>query len=253
MVYELADTSKAAALFEGWDETLIYSCLQKVMGRVFVTDLEQPKSAIAFIGCFAFYGGEPERELVMYRLAGFVIMTPQNEAWAELIEECWPSAKKKVRYAIRKDTRFDAAMLKRMADAVPKGYELRKIDSEVYDQCLQNPDTRDFVSSFESKEAYLSLGLGMALMKDGRIVSGASSYSRYIEGIEIEVDTVPEERARGLATIVCAALILNCLEEGLYPSWDAHNMGSVHLAEKLGYEFDHEYIAYEVSSNMRTH
>jgi hypothetical protein len=39
----------------------------------------------------------------------------------------------------------------------------------------------------------------------------------------------------------------------LYPSWDAHNMGSVHLAEKLGYEFDHEYIAYEVSSNMRTH
>ena len=116
MVYELSDTSKVTALFEGWDETLIYSCLQKVMGRVFVTDLEQPKSAIAFIGCFAFYGGEPERELVMHKLAGFVIMTPQNEAWAELIEECLPFAKKTVRYAIRKDTRFDADMLKRMAD-----------------------------------------------------------------------------------------------------------------------------------------
>ena len=33
----------------------------------------------------------------------------------------------------------------------------------------------------------------------------------------------------------------------LYPSWDAQNMNSVHLAEKLGYEFDHEYTAYEVS------
>jgi len=33
----------------------------------------------------------------------------------------------------------------------------------------------------------------------------------------------------------------------LYPSWDAQNMNSVHLAEKLGYEFDHAYTAYEVS------
>ena len=84
------------------------------------------------------------------------------------------------------------------------------------------------------------------IIKDGRIVSGASSYSRYNEGIEIEVDTVPDERRKNLATIVCAALILRCLDENLYPSWDAQNINSVHLAEKLGYEFDHEYVAYEV-------
>ena len=47
--------------------------------------------------------------------------------------------------------------------------------------------------------------------------------------------------------------ILLCLEEGLYPSWDAQNMLSVHLAEKLGYEFDHEYTVYEVASDERTH
>ena len=94
MVYELADTEKATALFEGWSETLIWSCLQKVMGKIYVTDFEKPQSALAFVGCFAFYAGEPDRELVMHKPAGFVIMTPQNEAWASLIEECWPSAKK---------------------------------------------------------------------------------------------------------------------------------------------------------------
>lgn len=93
----------------------------------------------------------------------------------------------------------------------------------------------------------------MVLLKNGRIVSGASSYTRYKEGIEIEVDTVSEERRKGFATIVSAALILQCLEEGLYPSWDAQNMLSVHLAEKLGYEFDHEYTVYEVASDERTH
>ena len=246
MVYELSDTSKAAALFGDWPETLIKSCLQKVMGKIYVTDLEEPKSALAFVGCFAFFAGEPDKELVAHNLAGFVIMTPQNEAWAELIETCWPSAKKGVRYAIRKDTRFDIDFLKRMAGTVPEGYELRKIDAEIYDLCLKDPVTRDFVSSFESKEQYLELGRGMVLMKNGNIVSGASSYSRYREGIEIEVDTVPEERNKGLATIVCAALILDCLEEGLYPSWDAQNLISVQLAEKVGYELDHAYTVYGV-------
>ena len=87
----------------------------------------------------------------------------------------------------------------------------------------------------------------MVILKSGQIVAGASSYTRYKEGIEIEVDTVEQERRKGLAMIVCAALILRCLDEGLYPSWDAQNMNSVHLAEKLGYEFDHEYTAYEVA------
>ena len=62
-----------------------------------------------------------------------------------------------------------------------------------------------------------------------------------------------EERRKGFAKVVSAALILLCLEEGLYPSWDAQNMISVHLAEKLGYELDHEYMVYEVASDERTH
>lgn len=91
----------------------------------------------------------------------------------------------------------------------------------------------------------------MVIVRDGVIVSGASSYTRYREGIEIEVDTLEEERRKHLALIVCSALILRCLKEGLYPSWDAQNMGSVHLAEKLGYVFDHEYVAYEHVSEQK--
>ena len=79
----------------------------------------------------------------------------------------------------------------------------------------------DFVSAFGSKEKYLELGRGMFVLKSGRIVAGASSYTRYREGIEIEVETIEEERKKG-------------------------------LAEKLGYEFDHEYTSYEVSGEERT-
>lgn len=253
MIRELEDTSKAEKLFEGWNETLIYSCLQKIMGKIFVTDTDNPVSAMAFVGCFAFLAGEPDRELIVNKPDGFVIMTPQDDRWSELIEECFPDARKVMRYAIRKDTVFDKEFLTKTAAALPEGYELKKIDSGIYDQCLKDPVTADFVSAFGSKEKYLELGRGMVILKDGKIVSGASSYTRYKDGIEIEVDTAPSERRKGLASVVCSALILACLEEGLYPSWDAHDMNSVQLARKFGYELDHGYVAYEVASDRRTH
>lgn len=184
---------------------------------------------------------------------GFMIMVPQNEGWAKLMEDCFPSAQKVIRYAIKKDTKFDKEALEKNINELPTGYELTRIDSDIYDKCLNNPVTVDFVSTFESKDHFLEMGRGMVILKNGEIVAGASSYTRYNEGIEIEVDTVKQERRKHLATIACSALILNCLDEGLYPSWDAQNMNSVHLAEKLGYEFDHEYAAYEVARDEKTH
>ncbi len=246
MIYKLEDISKVYNLFAGWKETLIYSCLQRVMGEVFVTDPESPESVMAYIGCFAFYAGKPDRELVVNKPEGFVIMIPQNAEWGALIEECFHDCKKVTRYAIRKDTGFDREHLQSLVAQLPDGYELKRIDADIYDKCLLNPLTEDFVSAFTCMDDYLRLGRGMVVLKDGHIVAGASSYTRYREGIEIEVDTIPEERRKGLATAACASLILQCLDEGLYPSWDAQNMNSVHLAEKLGYEFDHEYTAYEV-------
>ena len=68
----------------------------------------------------------------------------------------------------------------------------------------------------------------------------------------LRCNTIEPERRKHFATIACSALILKCLDEGLYPSWDAQNMHSVRLAEKLGYEFDHAYTAYEVAEEVRT-
>lgn len=246
MVIALEDTSKVKDLFSGWQETLIYSCVQKVMGKIYVTDPDAPVSALAYVGCFGFFAGKPDRELVENKPEGFSILTPQNDEWAQLIEDVYPKSRKVSRYAIKKDTKFDTAALQKNIDMLPEGYEIREIDSEIYDKCLESSVTCDFVSSFDDKKQYLDIGRGVVIMKDGKVVSGASSFSRYKEGIEIEVDTVETERRNHLATIACSALILRCLKEGLYPSWDAQNMNSVHLSEKLGYEFDHEYTAYEV-------
>ena len=194
MLFELENTLKIKALFTGWEETMIFSCLQKIMGKIYVTDLENPKSAFAFVGCFGFYAGTPDIEIAKKKPEGFAIMVPQNKEWAQLIEECYPSAKRVTRYAIKKDTIFDKIKLQNEISKLPIGYEIHKLDADIYYQCLKNPVMVDFVSAFESKEKYLQIGRGMVILKDGQIMSGASSYTRYKEGIEIEVDTIETER-----------------------------------------------------------
>ena len=247
MIYELKDPSRAEGLFAGWEEKLITSCLQGVMGKVFVTDREHPASAAAILGDFGFYAGEPDRELVLGKPEGFLIMTPGSPAWGDLIEGCYgPRARKVTRYAIKKNTTFCRERLIALAGRIPQGYEVRPMDGELYDRCLENRWSRDFVSVFSSREDYLQRGLGVAALKDGELVAGASSYCRYREGIEIEVGTREDHRRKGLATACSAGLILACLERGLYPSWDASNLWSVALAEKLGYTFSHEYPVYYV-------
>ncbi len=248
MIYELKDRAKAAPLFAGMEDSMIASCLEGMMdSKIYVTDPERPAAAMAHLADFAFLAGAPDRALVAEgKPKGFVILVPPTEAWAKLVEDCFPGAQRWTRYAIKKDTVFHRAQLTRLAAALPAGYEIRRIDGDLYDQCLAEPLFTDGVCHFGSKAAYLEQGRGFVVVKEGRPVAMASSYTVYREGVEIEIDTLEGERRKGLATAVGAALILSCLDDGLYPSWDAANMDSVRLAEKLGYEFSHEYCCYAV-------
>lgn len=253
MMLELKERGKAASLFHGWQETMIWSCLQGVMGHIYVDSLEEPVSAMAVLGDFCFLAGEPEREFILSKEArggnGFMILVPGDEAWSALIEECLgEKVKRTVRYAIKKEPDvFDREKLQRFVDGLPRGYELKRIEEELFECCRKIGWCRDFVSQYEDYDTYRKYGLGVVIMRDGEPVSGASSYSGYLGGIEIEIDTREDYRRKGLACICGAKLILECLERGLYPSWDAQNKWSAALAEKLGYHVDCEYTVYEVA------
>lgn len=164
-----------------------------------------------------------------------------------MIEKVYKENARRVeRYAFRKEKDiFDAEKLNKLA-AIPKNCTLKFVDEIIYHQCKKEDWSRDLVSQFPTYEDYRKIGMGVVLLLDGRIAAGASSYSVYSQGIEIEIDTREEYRRRGYATICGAKLILECLNRSLYPSWDAQNRNSAALAEKLGYHYSHTYTAYEV-------
>lgn len=237
-------------IFENWNETIIWSCLQGIMGEIH-TNLSE-NAAMAILGDFAFFSGNPDEELIRFKPESckqdFIIMVPQNAKWAHLIEKCYgDKAKKVTRYAIKKETDiFNVEKLKQVVFSLPDGYDLKIMEETEYKMCRENSWANDFVSNYKDYTTYKNLGMGIAVLKDGELVAGASSYSTYDKGIEIEIDTREEHRRKGLAYACGAKLILECLEKGIYPSWDAQNKWSVALAQKLGYHFSHEYVVYEV-------
>ncbi len=256
MIFAMENPQNAEELFKDWQETMIWSCLQGVMGEVYAKEQICPESAAAILGDFCFFAGKPDQELVAYKPEGcgkdFMIMIPQNEEWAALIEAVYgEKAKKVIRYAIKKEPDIflkegHGKRLEEIVEGLPFEYRIKSIDKEIFLWCKKQEWCKDWISTYKDYAEYEEKGLGMVILKDGCPVAGASSYSSYKGGIEIQIDTKPEYRRRGLASISGAALILACLEKGLYPSWDAQNKESVMLAKKLGYHYDHDYTAYEI-------
>jgi len=120
------------------------------------------------------------------------------------------------------------------------------IDEALYHVTQSEKWSRDFCSQFSSFSDYHKNGLEFVVLHDNRPVCGASSYTYYSGGIEIEIGTVQAHRRKGLATACAAQLILECLGRQLYPSWDAADSESMALAEKLGYHLDSEYVTYKI-------
>lgn len=235
--------SRIAPMFDGWEETMIWSCLQGHMGRASVLG-EKGQSAMIEIGDFCFLAGQPAAELVL--AAAPPILVPRDRGWEKLIRETLgPGVERHIRYAVRKEPGvFQAEQLRRLIGALPAQYRLERIGPALAGQLLRERWSRDLCAQFEGPEDFCRRGLGFAAVEGDWAVAGASSYTVYTGGMEIEIDTKPEYRRQGLAAACGARLILECMDQGLYPSWDAHDLRSLALTEKLGYHRDRPYPVY---------
>lgn len=246
------DMARIVPFFEGMEDTLIWSCLQGHMGIAFADNANAPTCAQVITADFAFYAGETSsneaRTLAGHIPEGFpwLICVPSNAAWTALIEKAHEGNYKKIkRYAFKKDPDcFDTHKLKEFARALPEEYEIKQIDGELFNRAKQEPWSQDLCFQFLNADDYMKRGIGFVVLHNGKLVCGASSYTIYDGGIEIEIDTKREYRRQGLARACASALILECLSRGLYPSWDAANLASVGLAQQLGYQLKGAYDAY---------
>ena len=261
MIYRLQKAEGAAAfrraapLFDGWQETAVWSALQQEMGCIWTLS-DPPRAALCESADFLFLAGgaqeaETERLLRAWqqeRAGQFAILVPRDPACGLLIESIFgAAAKPEKRFAFHKGGEsFDRTALEQLAAKRPADVQLRSFDGALYAEAIKADWSRDFVSQFRDAEDYLKRGIGVAALRGGRLVGGASSYTVYRGGIEVQIETHIDHRRQGIAAACGAQLILNCMDRGLYPSWDAANEVSAHLARKLGYRDAGSYACWEL-------
>ena len=89
MISPTLSPAGAAFLFAGWEETMIWSCLQGVMGKIYVNHSPAPTAAAALLRDFLFLAGTPDRELAAFWpptcQAEELILVPQTEDWTCLL------------------------------------------------------------------------------------------------------------------------------------------------------------------------
>jgi len=226
--------------YQNTKDTLLLSGLQGHLGRTFLSD--DGKSAFAIVQGFVFLAGEPNipffREAVQCAPGCFLTFSG-SDSWLSIAMD-WGAEIEMTRYALDTPAAFDAEKLKRLA-VPPEGFELKAADEALYNACLKLPWCNDAVSAFSGYAAFLRDGYAVMALKEGEIVAACGAYA-YSDGQwEIEIDTHPAFRRRGLAAACGAAFILHCMKMKKVPHWDAMTPVSLALAEKLGFENPRSY------------
>ena len=91
MIKKINHPQTVEHLFSAWQETCIWSALQDIMGDIYAEDAENPDAAMVILGDFCFLAGTPSAELVAFKPTtykkNYIIMVPENDTWAALIEK----------------------------------------------------------------------------------------------------------------------------------------------------------------------
>lgn len=248
-----------AALCEDSHEVLVKAAAEGKMGRVFVSNSDEPKYCLIVVEGFAYLQGLPPKGARALDLRATllleceeILITPENETWAAWLEENLNCSFRKLnRYILKANNEdFDLDRLDSYIAGLPEGYEMRKISSQEYKDAKNNYWSSYFVNSFDDEEHFLENGLGYVIYQGEELVSGCSAYGFSNGYLEVEVITKIGHKRKGLGIAACAMFIKDCVSRGIYPNWDAANMHSVELAQKLGYHFVREYKVYQIYADI---
>ncbi|MBR4510985.1 MAG: GNAT family N-acetyltransferase [Ruminococcus sp.] len=117
---------------------------------------------------------------------------------------------------------------------LPSEFSIRRFDDELFDSVTGRITPR---FSWRSYDEFMKNGFGFCVLHNGIPASWAFSAAVSDDEVDIGVETAPDYRHMGLASIAANQMIRCCFEEHKRPVWscDEGNSASRKLAEKLGF------------------
>lgn len=232
-----------------YDTVLINSVLEGHFGTAYADSATHPSVARLDSGAFTMLNGNPKSKatISLLKISPIRYVTPETEAWKDVILKNYSSHVTQLTFTEFHTHSLDTVHLKGIIDTLPKEFRLRKIDAELAKRLSHDLQNEYFFENFYSIEDFLKRGIGHCIVYKEQIVSAATSMARCNNAIDIEIETLPDFRRKGLGTVVGAQIVLYCIENGIEPKWLAANPASEQLALNLGYTKGESYITFEIT------
>ena len=225
--------------------------------RIFVDDLENPRTAITRNKARVFLSGHPDDDAFNSSLRALFEETifPQiladdcdvavlyfaPNAWEERMESLLGG-----REAQKFPRHFYTIAELKQSFSIPEGFELRPLDRELLDQAhLKNLDglVEEMQSERSSVDAFLAHSFGFCALHKDELAGWCLSEYNSTDRCEVGIETLEKYQRRGIGTAVASALIEEAVGRQMTVGWHSYagNAPSVALAEKLGFEKISEY------------
>ncbi|WP_052350500.1 GNAT family N-acetyltransferase [Paenibacillus gorillae] len=132
------------------------------------------------------------------------------------------------------------------------GYTIHQVDNKLWnlinEGSIENGAfvTKRILGSWESFDDFLEKSLAYCITYSNRIVAVIAGTARFNDVIAIDIETEEAHRNRGLALIMTAKFVNECISRGMTAQWDCveSNPASRKLAEKAGFTFVRENEVY---------
>ncbi len=204
------------------------------MGRAYVDDPERTTAWRITVGPFWYFAGDadgPGGRALLAEYPPYNLLMPSPPAWVAAAREMFGDRLVGFpRYSFSAES-LSESHLSALLDDSPHRDHVARVDAAL----LAHPDNYVDIADFDSPDDYLERAVGYT-MREGERLAGAA-YAQLVcsRGIEVSIFIGEPYRRRGIATALSAALLLECVRRGLRANWDAANLESCGLAEKLGY------------------
>lgn len=241
-----ANRTLLAAAFNGQKrvDLGIDSAIEGEMGRVFVDRMENPTAFVVEQGeLFCYFAGDPRaasgRDLIG-QLPRRRLLMPSEPDWLAVAQEIYADQLVRTRRFSFSSLALSAEVLERLLQKSSLSQQVQRVDVPAAGM----PSSLVKLWNFGSAEDFVARGIGYCLVHGNRMRGAVYSSLVSSSGIEVSIYVQPDYRRRGVATVLASHLLIWCLERNLEPHWDAANLESCRLAEKLGYVQTGTYDAY---------
>ncbi len=235
------------------ERVFIDGCLDGRWGAAWADDPHEPRVALLF-QAFVYLAGDPTtsaaREAVTLAAPLSESVIAPSEDWGATLRAVHGDRFALQRWTLLNSRQVERERLGRLMRA-PDGCRVERIDRALARR-LYDDGVLVFRTYGRSPARFAREGVGYCLIWGDKIVSVINAMGVYNGQLKGSVQTHPNYRGRGFATVVAARLVAHCLDHDIEYCWEATNPASVALATKLGLAPMGERLAYQQAEETIT-